>query len=40
MLSKYQLIIFDIFNIVIANVKNLVLNFFDKENHVLHYEYW
>ena len=44
MLSKYQLISADFYNIFIGDVKRLVLNFFDKEKHVLHYEklqfYW
>ena len=38
MLSKHQLMIADFYNIPIGNVKKLVLNFFDKERYVLHYE--
>ena len=38
MLSKYQLKVADTYNIPIGNVKKLVLNFFDKEKYVLHYE--
>ena len=38
MFSEYQLKIADICNIPISNVKKLVLNFFDKEQYVLHYE--
>ena len=36
MLSKYQLMISDYYNIPIGNVKKLVL--FDTEKYVLHYE--
>ena len=32
MLSEYQLKIADLYNILIGNVKNLVLNFFDKKS--------
>ena len=38
MLSKYQLKIADTYNTPIGNVKKLVLNIFDKEKYVLHYE--
>ena len=38
MLSEYQLKIADLYNILIANVKKLVPNFFDEEKYVLHYE--
>ena len=38
MLPDYQLKITDLYNIPIGNVKKLVLNFFDKETHVIHYE--
>ena len=38
MLSKYQLMIADLYNIPVGNVKKLVPNFFDKEKYVLHYE--
>ena len=38
MLSKYQLIIADLYNIPIGNIKKLVHNFFDKEKYVLHYD--
>ena len=38
MLSDYQLKIADLYNILIANVKKLVPNFFDEEKYVLHYE--
>ena len=37
MLSEYQLKIADLYNIHIGKVKKLVPNFFDEENHVLHY---
>ena len=35
---SYQLNIADFYNISINNAKKLVLNFFDKEMYVLHYE--
>ena len=38
MLYKYHVIIADLYNIPIGNVKKLVPNFFDKEMYVLHYE--
>ena len=38
MLSDCQLKIADDYNICIVNIKKLVLNFFHKEKHVLHYE--
>ena len=38
MLAKYQLLIADLYNIHIGNVKKLVHNFCDKENYLLHYE--
>ena len=38
MLFDYQLKIADHCNIPIVNVKKLVLNFFDKEKYVIHYE--
>ena len=38
MLSKYQLMISDIFNIPIGNFNNLVPHLFDKEIHMLDYE--
>ena len=38
MLCEYQLSIADLYNIPIGNVKKLVLNFFDKEKYVIHYE--
>ena len=38
MLSLYQLKIADLYNISIANVKNLVPNFFDKEKYVTYYQ--
>ena len=38
MLSKYQLKIADLYNILIGNVTKLATNFFDKEKNVLHYE--
>ena len=38
MLSEYQLMIADLHNIPIGNVKKLVLTFFDKEKYVVHYE--
>ena len=38
MLSDDQLMIADLYNIPIANIKILVPNFFDKEKYGLHYE--
>ena len=38
MLSKYQVMIADFYNIPIGTVKKSASNFFDKEEHVLHYE--
>ena len=38
MLSKYQLLIDDFYNIPIRNVKKSVPKFFNKEKYVLHYE--
>ena len=38
MLSDYQLMIADLYNIPIGNIKKLVSNFFDKEIYVIHYE--
>ena len=40
MLSEYQLKIADLYNIFIGNVQKFlkVLNFFDNEKYVLHYE--
>ena len=38
MLSKHQLMIADLYNIPIGDVKKLVPNFFDKEKYVIHYE--
>ena len=38
MLSSYQLKIVDFYNYPIATTKKLMLNFFDKEKYVLHYE--
>ena len=38
MLSKYQLLITDFYNIPLGNIKKLVPNFFDKENYMLCYE--
>ena len=38
MLSKYQLMISDFYNILIGNVKNLVPEFFDNKQYALHYE--
>ena len=38
MLLDYHLKIADFYNIPIGNIKKLVLNFFDKEKYVLHYE--
>ena len=37
MLSDYQVKITDLYKIPIANVKNLMSNFFDKERYVLNY---
>ena len=37
-MSEYQLKIADLYNIPIGNVKKLVLNFFDKEKYLIHYE--
>ena len=38
MLPEYQPKTADLYNICIGDVKNLVLNFFDKDQSVLHYE--
>ena len=38
MLSKYQLMRADFYNIPIGTGKKLVLNFFNKEKYVFHYE--
>ena len=38
MLSKYQLLIADSYNISSSNVKELVPTFFDEQNYVFHYE--
>ena len=38
MLSSYQFNIADFHNIPIGTVKKLLLNIFDKERYVLHYE--
>ena len=38
MLSKYQLMIFEFYNIPIGHVKKMVPNIFHKEKYVLHYE--
>ena len=38
MLHEYHLKIADLFNIAIGNVKKLVLNIFDREKYVTHYE--
>ena len=38
LLSEYQLKIADLYNFPISNIKKLVLNVFDKEKYVLHYE--
>ena len=38
MMSQYQLLIGDLYNISIGNVENWVLNFFGKGKYVLHYE--
>ena len=38
MLSKYQILIADLYNLPIVNGKKLVLKFFDEEKHVLHCE--
>ena len=36
MLSKYQVVIADLYSIDIGNVKKLVPNFFDEEMYVIH----
>ena len=36
MLSKYQVVIADLYSIHICNVKKLVPNFFDEEIYVIH----
>ena len=39
MLSKYQVMIADLYIFPIGNVKKLIMpNFFDKENHMLHHQ--
>ena len=38
MLPDYRLKITDLYNIPIGNVKKLVVNFFDKEKDMIHYE--
>ena len=38
MLSEHQLMIADLYNIPIGDVKKFVPNFFDKEKYVIHYE--
>ena len=38
MSSEYQLVIADLYNIPVGNVKKLVPEFFDKEKNVLNYE--
>ena len=38
MLPEYQLTFSDLYNIPIGSVKEIVLNFFDKEKYVFHYE--
>ena len=38
MSSEYQLVIADLYNIPVGNVKKLVPDFFDKEKNVLNYE--
>ena len=38
MLSNYQLKIFELFNIHVGTVKNVLHNFFNKEKYVLHYK--
>ena len=38
MLPEYQLTFSDLCNIPIGSVKEIVLNFFDKEKYVFHYE--
>ena len=38
MLSEYLLNIFDLYNITINNIKNLVPNVFDKKKYVIQYE--
>ena len=40
MLSDYQLKMADLYNISICNIKKLVLNFFDKEKYMIHYEHF
>ena len=37
-LPKYHLMIVDLYNFPIGNVKKLIPNFFDEENYVLNYE--
>ena len=37
-MSKYQVMIADLYNIPIGNINNLVLKSFDKEMYVLHYQ--
>ena len=37
-MSEYQLMIADLYNILIGNVKKLMPNFFVKEKYVLHYK--
>ena len=36
MLSKYQVMITELYNIPISNVEELMPNFFDKEKYALH----
>ena len=38
MLSNYQLMVDDFYNISTGTNKKFMHNFFDKEKHVLHYE--
>ena len=38
MLSVYQLMIFDFYNIPLSTVKNLMPKSFDKEKYMLHYQ--
>ena len=38
MFSKFQLMFANFYKIPITNVKKFLLNFFNKERHVLHYE--
>ena len=38
MLAEYQLMFADLCNIPIGSVKEIVLNFLDKEKHVFHYQ--